>query len=171
MHWSWRPAPEVVDGFDQRVHHPTPEEQRDNGDENKKQDESDVIVLCHASGSGFCQENATDAAKGNRVGVAASKGDIRLTLVRDLHRRWMKEKGYRDEHEALAPEYEIAKAVIRARVRAGLTQEQLAKRMNTTQSVVARLDGGRARPSTQTLERLAAATGTRMKITFQPLSR
>jgi transcriptional regulator with XRE-family HTH domain len=68
----------------------------------------------------------------------------------------------------LAPEFDLARAVIEARVRAGLTQEQLAQRMDTTQSVIARLESGRVRPSTQTLERLAAATGTRLKISFEP---
>jgi transcriptional regulator with XRE-family HTH domain len=53
-------------------------------------------------------------------------------------------------------------------VRAGLTQERLARRMQTTQSAIARLEIGRVRPSTQTLERLAAATGTRLKISFEP---
>ena len=43
--------------------------------------------------------------------------------------------------------------------------------MKTTQSVVARLESGRTRPSTQTLERIAAATGTRLKITFEPTTK
>jgi DNA-binding transcriptional regulator YiaG len=68
----------------------------------------------------------------------------------------------------LAPEFALAHAVIEARVAAGLTEEQLAERMHTTQSVIARLESGRTRPSTQTLERLAAATGTRLKISFEP---
>jgi ribosome-binding protein aMBF1 (putative translation factor) len=93
-----------------------------------------------------------------------------MTKVRDLHKRWMKEPAYRQAHEALAPELELARALIQARVQAGLTQEQLAKRMATTQSVVARLESGRTRPSTQTLERLATATGTRLKISFEPAS-
>ena len=79
----------------------------------------------------------------------------------------MKKNEYRKAHEELAAEYEIARAVMKARAQAGLTQEELARRMDTTQSVIARLEGGRARPSTQTLERLAAATGTRLKITFE----
>jgi transcriptional regulator with XRE-family HTH domain len=79
----------------------------------------------------------------------------------------MKDSSYRRSHEALAPEFALARAVIHARVQAGLTQEQLAKRMDTTQSVIARLESGRTRPSTQTLERLAAATGTRLKISFE----
>ena len=78
-----------------------------------------------------------------------------MSRVRDLHKRWMKSGEYRRAHEELAPEFELARAVIEARVRAGLTQEQLARRMDTTQSVIARLESGRVRPSTQTLERLA----------------
>ncbi len=91
-----------------------------------------------------------------------------MTKVNDLHLKWMKKKEYREAHKALAPEFEVARAVIHARVAAGLTQHQLAERMATTQSVVARLEGGRTRPSTQTLERLAVATGTRRRITFEP---
>jgi ribosome-binding protein aMBF1 (putative translation factor) len=91
-----------------------------------------------------------------------------MTKVKELHQKWMKSREYRKAHEALAPEFELARAVIDARVTAGLTQEQLAKRMETTQSVIARLESGRTRPSTQTLKRLAAATGTRLKISFEP---
>ena len=90
-----------------------------------------------------------------------------MSKVSDLHRKWMKNLEYRKAHEALAPEFELARAVMAARVTAGLTQEQLAHRMDTTQSVIARLESGRTRPSTQTLERLAAATGTRLKISFE----
>ena len=77
------------------------------------------------------------------------------------------ERGIHNAYEKLAPEFALAQAVIAARVAAGLTQEQLAQRMETTQSVIARLESGRTRPSTQTLERLAAATGTRLRITFE----
>jgi ribosome-binding protein aMBF1 (putative translation factor) len=90
-----------------------------------------------------------------------------MTKVKDLHQKWMRNKGYRKAHAELAAEFAVARAVIDARATAGLTQEQLARRMDTTQSVIARLESGRSRPSTQTLERLAAATGTRLKITFE----
>jgi len=80
----------------------------------------------------------------------------------------MKDSAYRQAHQDLAPEYALARAMIHARVTAGLTQEQLAQRMQTTQSVIARLESGRTRPSTQTLERLAVATKTRLRITFEP---
>ena len=85
-----------------------------------------------------------------------------------MHIDDLKNPEYRKAHEALAPEFDLARAVIDARVKAGLTQEQLARCMDTTQSVIARLESGRTRPSTQTLERLAVATGTRLRISFDP---
>lgn len=90
-----------------------------------------------------------------------------MTKARDLHKKWMKNPKYKNEHEKLAPEFELARTLIEARTKAGLTQAQLAKRMKTTQSVIARLEGGRVHPSTATLERLAKATGSRLKIGFE----
>jgi transcriptional regulator with XRE-family HTH domain len=58
--------------------------------------------------------------------------------------------------------------LIEARSRAGLKQEQVAQRMKTTQAVVARLEGGGSMPSTRTLEKYANATGTKLKISFEP---
>lgn len=63
-------------------------------------------------------------------------------------------------YDALTEEYRIARAIIAARVQSKLTQEELAARMGTTQSVIARLESGRTLPSTRTLVRIAEATGT-----------
>lgn len=90
-----------------------------------------------------------------------------MTKAKDLHKKWMKNPKYKSEYEKLAPEFEVAGAIIEARTKAGLTQAQLAELMKTTQSVIARLEGGRAHPSTETLERLARATGSRLKIDFE----
>jgi len=88
--------------------------------------------------------------------------------VDDLHKRWMKDRKYRREYRALEEEFSLAAAMIAARSRAGLTQEQVARRMKTTQAVIARLEGGGSKPSTRTLERYAKATGSRLSISFQP---
>ena len=69
----------------------------------------------------------------------------------------------------LGPEYEVACALIKARTRAGLTQAELATRMKTTQSAIARLESGRTPPSTRTLEKVARATGTRLRIQFDSI--
>lgn len=91
-----------------------------------------------------------------------------MTKVYDLHKKWLKQSNYRKAYAALSEEFELASAVIDARNRAGLTQQQLARKMGTTQPVVARLESGRTRPSMRTLERVAKATGSRLQIRFEP---
>jgi transcriptional regulator with XRE-family HTH domain len=54
--------------------------------------------------------------------------------------------------------------VYRVRTDAGLTQAQLAKRMGTTQSAVARLEGGGTRPTLETLEKVASAVGAELVV-------
>ena len=88
-----------------------------------------------------------------------------------LHKRMMKDPGYRKEYDALEEEFALIAAVAKARARAGLSQAELAKRMKTTQSTVARLESGRSLPSTRTLSRFAKATGHRLKISFEPLEK
>ena len=91
-----------------------------------------------------------------------------MALVSDMHKRWMKEPKYKKAYDALEDEFVLASAVMDVRNRAGLTQEELARKMGTTQPVVARLESGRSRPSMRTLERLADATGSRLLIRFEP---
>jgi ribosome-binding protein aMBF1 (putative translation factor) len=92
----------------------------------------------------------------------------KMIPVEESFARWRKKPNYVRAYAALEAEFSLAEAVIRARSAAGLTQEQLARRMNTTQAVIARLESGRVKPSTRTLERLAAATGMRLRISFEP---
>ena len=94
-----------------------------------------------------------------------------MTKVKDLHEKWLQDHDYRAEYEALAPEFALAMAVAQARIRADLTQEQLAELMETSQTAIARLESGRSNPTTATLAKLAAATGTRLKIEFEQTPR
>ena len=90
--------------------------------------------------------------------------------ARALHETWMRtDPAYRREYQALEPEFALIEAMIQARADAHLTQAELACRMGTTQAVIARLEGGRTKPSTRTLERLAQATGMRLRISFEPI--
>ncbi len=87
--------------------------------------------------------------------------------ARDLHDEMMQNDAeYDREYTALAEEFSLAREVIQARRLANLTQQELADRMNTTQAVVARMEGG-SLPSMRTLERLAAATGTQLRVSFE----
>jgi transcriptional regulator with XRE-family HTH domain len=89
-----------------------------------------------------------------------------MARISDMHKKWMEEPRYRKAYAALEEEFVMASAAIEVRNRAGLTQEALARKMGTTQPVVARLESGRGRPSMRTLDRLAKATGSRLIISF-----
>lgn len=86
-----------------------------------------------------------------------------------LSDEWFKDSEFVREYEALEEEFALATALIKARADAGLTQEEIATRMGTTQSAVARLEGGKSRPSTTTLAKFAKATGTRLRVSFEPV--
>ena len=57
-----------------------------------------------------------------------------MTKIRELHRRWSKDKGYKDAYDTLGEEFDLTRALIHARTAAGLSQSQLARRMKTSQS-------------------------------------
>jgi transcriptional regulator with XRE-family HTH domain len=92
-----------------------------------------------------------------------------MTKLKDLKAMLLKDPEVRKEYDALEEEFALIAEVARARMRAGLSQAQLAKRMKTTQSTIARLESGRGQPSTRTLSRFAKATGHRLKISFEPV--
>ncbi|NEO98919.1 MAG: helix-turn-helix transcriptional regulator [Symploca sp. SIO2E9] len=87
-----------------------------------------------------------------------------------LHEEWRKNPEYLREYEALEEEFSLAGALIEARSRAGLSQEELAKRMCTSQSAIARLEGGKQNVSLKLLRRYAQATKSRLKISLEPIS-
>jgi ribosome-binding protein aMBF1 (putative translation factor) len=84
--------------------------------------------------------------------------------VSELTARWRNDPAFVLAYDAL----ELSFAIIGARSQAGFTQEQLAEKMGTTRAVVARLENGRITPSMRTLERVAEATGLKLKISFEP---
>ena len=88
--------------------------------------------------------------------------------VEDIAREWFKKSSFRAAYDALEEEFALAGALIDARAHAGMTQEEVAKAMGTTQAVIARLESGRSMPSTRTLERFAKATRTKLRIRFEP---
>ena len=90
-----------------------------------------------------------------------------MTKLTSLHRKWSKDPAYKAAYNALEQEFALATTMAEARSRAGLTQAEVAERMQTSQSNIARMEAGRSTPSTRTLERFAEAVGTRLKISVE----
>ena len=85
-----------------------------------------------------------------------------IVTWKEVKRELLKDPEFAEEYEALRPEYELAGSLIALRIERGLTQQEVAQKMNTTQSVISRLESGSANPSLATLKRLADALDARV---------
>jgi len=90
-----------------------------------------------------------------------------MMKLNDLKTDLLKRADVRADYDALAEEFSIAEALIRARSEADMTQTDVAEKMHTSQSYVAKVEGGQVSPSIKSLQRYAAATGTRLKISLE----
>ncbi len=93
-------------------------------------------------------------------------------MPRKSHEQLMKialaRPGVKGEYDALEEEFALLNELIRARLEAGKTQEQIAKAMGTTTSVVGRLEtgGGKQKhsPTVATLQKYAHAVGCALQL-------
>ena len=86
-------------------------------------------------------------------------------------KKLMADPEFRAEFEALEPEYKLVAEIIRLRLAKGLTQEQLAKLLNTKQESIARLEGGCSLPSLSTIKKVAEALDAELEINLRPKSK
>lgn len=79
----------------------------------------------------------------------------------------LKDPELKAEYDKLQPEFAMIQAVIDARVKKGVTQKELARKIGTKQSVISRLESGRANPSVAFLKKLAQALNSHLEIRFR----
>lgn len=91
-----------------------------------------------------------------------------MTKLADIKKRLMANPEFEREYAAADAEFVVIEALVRARTAADLSQAELARRIGTTQSAIARLEGGRVSPSLSTLRKYAKATGTKLEINLVP---
>lgn len=85
----------------------------------------------------------------------------------ELKQELLKDPEFKKLYEESQPEFEIAKAIIRARIENKITQKELARRMHTTQSVISRVEQAGTSPSISFLKRLAAALNLTLQVQFK----
>ena len=89
----------------------------------------------------------------------------------ELKKKWMKNPEFKRAYNALEPEYQIARAVIEARQKRGMTQGELAKKAGTKQPVISRLENMESKPSYTNMARIADALGFKWDFKLIPKSR
>ena len=91
-----------------------------------------------------------------------------MSDLQELTNELMMDEAFRSEYEALQPEMDITRALMDARIQAGLTQKELSKKSGISQADISRLENGTRNPSLSLLKRLADAMNTTLKIEFIP---
>jgi len=86
---------------------------------------------------------------------------------KNVKKELLKDPEVAREYEKLRPRYELISQLIGARIKKGLTQAELAKKMGTKQSAIARIESGNANPSIAFLEKLTQALGSKLIIQLQ----
>lgn len=87
-----------------------------------------------------------------------------MTRIAELKKRLMQNPEFQKEYEKADAEFALIEALVKARTQAGMSQTDVAKTIGTTQSAIARLEGGKVSPSISTLRRYAEATGAKLEI-------
>jgi DNA-binding XRE family transcriptional regulator len=87
----------------------------------------------------------------------------------DFLARARQRPGFNEAYDSLELEYAVVSQMIKARAKAGLTQQAVAERMGTTKSAISRLEAtGRHAPSLATLKKYAAAVGCVLQVKLVP---
>jgi len=89
-----------------------------------------------------------------------------VTKLAELKKRLLENPDFREEYAQVDAEFALIEAMIMARRDAKLTQAELAAKIGTTQSAIARLEAGQISPSITTLRRYAEATGHQLQVEF-----
>ena len=84
----------------------------------------------------------------------------------EVKKRLLRNKEFRKEYERLGPEFELVRLLIRKRLEKGLTQHELARKVGTKQSAIARLESGRYNPTVDSLRKIARALNADLKISM-----
>ena len=99
--------------------------------------------------------------------------DLTFKPVRHNHAEFIakakQREGFAEAYEGLELEYALANQMLKARSKAGLTQDAVAERMGTTKSAISRLESaGRHAPSLATLKKYALAVGCDLQVKLVP---
>lgn len=74
---------------------------------------------------------------------------------------------FKNEYEESRPEFEVMRAVIRARLESNMTQKELSARTGIRQSNISRIESGACVPNISTLETIAKGMGKKLHIEFR----
>lgn len=90
----------------------------------------------------------------------------KMITFKEVLREQMENPEFRKEWERSEPEYQLNRAIIKARIEKNLTQKELARKAKTTQAVISRVQNATVSPTLDLLQRIAEAMGKKLQIKF-----
>ncbi len=90
-----------------------------------------------------------------------------FTTWKQQEKAWLKDPAFRQAAQEVEPEYQLARSLIGRRLAKGITQTQLAKLAHTSQSAIARAEGGEHSVSLSFLKKLAQALGSQLSVSLK----
>lgn len=100
----------------------------------------DSTVTARRGSACVRQDITVDAAAGGSSGQGANEARANMAKLKHLKERFLKEPAFREEYARADEEYALVEAMVRARAAAKSAQAELAARIGTTQSAIARLE-------------------------------
>ena len=94
-----------------------------------------------------------------------------MSDLQELTKELLQNPDFKAEYDALQPEMDITRAILDARINAGLTQVELSEKSGISQADISRLEKGTRNPSLALLKRLAEAMDSTLRIEFVPNAR
>ena len=89
-----------------------------------------------------------------------------MKSYKTLKKQLLKDKEIKKAYDELEPEFKLIQMIIEKRIKQGLTQEELAKKIGTKQSAISRFEHGAYNPSLVFLQKTAKALGSELHISF-----
>ena len=83
---------------------------------------------------------------------------------KQLKRKWLKKPAFKKAYDDLELEFKLVEAIIEQRVKNGITQKELAQRIGTKQSAIARFESGKSNPTLSFIQKLSDGLGLKLKI-------
>ena len=92
------------------------------------------------------------------------KNGLKYVDFEDMHRESMRNPKLKKAYDALQPKYDLIRAILDARIKRGVTQKELARRVGTTQSAIARFESGVGNPTLDFLSKISTAVGAKLEV-------
>ena len=87
-----------------------------------------------------------------------------MTTWKQHKQELMKNPKFKEAYDALEPEYQMANAIIKARISKKMTQTEVAEKAGVSRTVIARLESGTTNPTLDTLSRVAGVLGKELRL-------